>query len=405
MKSASRVLLVGLVTLLLSLGAFAQLTKGFRGKVYDKDGKSVAGAPVTIQDQSNAGNHYEIKTDSAGTFVQIGIPYSDKGYTVSVQVPGLPPMTKVAKPKLMDVTEMNFDPRRDVGFQGTVKDKQGKVVSGAQITLVNLADEAHPYKAKTDSKGVYEEDGLPYSDKGYTITALIPGEQPFSKTLSIPQIAMLEVSFNFANPGEAGGGGSAGPNHAAEAKQLYELGDYEGALGKAQAAIDDKASDADNVKAAKFIKAVSLDKLEHTADALAAFEDYNKAYPGDVNVLGALAKLAEEAGDTTKAEAYKKEFAAKGGKITGETYNDGVKAFNDGDLAKATQLFQKAIKEDPKDADSIRELGRTYGATGNYAGAVEQFKLYLKAKPDAKDAAEVQSWITALEPLTHPPKK
>ena len=54
---------------------------------------------------------------------------------------------------------------------------------------------------------------------------------------------------------------------------------------------------------------------------------------------------------------------------------------------------------DPNEKDAIRELGRTLANTGDYKGAIEQFKAYLQAKPDAKDAAEVQSWIKALEPL------
>ena len=307
MKAAFRTLGMAALAMLLGMGVSAQLSKGFKGKVLDREGKPAAGVTVTFVDEASALNHYEIKTGADGTYSYTGLPYSDKGYKITVQLPGLPAVSKLGETKLGDITEVSFDMRKDV---------------------------------------VQKE---------------------------------------------------AKSNPAAEAKQLFEMGSFEDALAKADEAI--KSGDSDIMKPAKLIRASCLGRLNRTDDALAAFEDYNKSYPGDVNVLGELARLYDEKGDKAKAEAFKKEFASKGGKIIGETYNEAVKAFNSGDMQQAIVLFKRAIQEDPNEADAVRELGRTLANTGDYKGAIDQFKTYLKMKPDAKDAAEVQSWIKALEPL------
>jgi tetratricopeptide (TPR) repeat protein len=150
---------------------------------------------------------------------------------------------------------------------------------------------------------------------------------------------------------------------------------------------------------AKLIKASSLEKLERTDEAIQAYEVYNTAYPGSVDVIGSLAKLYETKGDKAKAEAYKKEFQAKGGKVSGETYNSGVKAYQAGDFAKATDLFEKSIKEDPNDADAHRELARSLVQLQKYQETIDQLKIYLKMKPSASDAQTWQAAISGLEAM------
>jgi outer membrane protein assembly factor BamD (BamD/ComL family) len=404
MKVARRILGVATLAMMVGVCSFAQLTKGFRGKVLDLEGKGVAGITVTLEDLGNPTNKYEVKTDAGGDFAYTGLPYSDQGYRITANVPDLPPITTVRKSLLMTLTDLNLDPRDGVGIQGTVVDKQGEPVKNATVTIENLADSSEVSVVKTDGKGFYKKEKLPYNKEGYKVTVEIPGEKPINREISISTIASLDVSFNLGKP-DAAGPAASGSNPAAEAKNFYELGDYEGALQKANEAIADKNTDEKSLQAAKFFKAASLDKMDHTEDAIAAWEDYNTAYPGDVNVLGVLAKLCEAAGNTAKAEAYKKEFAAKGGKITGEYYNKGVVALNEGDAQKAETFFLKAIQEDPTDADAHRELARVYAQLGKYADAIDQLKIYLKLKPDASDAEQWRQAIVALEPLANPKKK
>lgn len=293
------------LALLVSLGASAQLSKGFRGKVLDREGKPVVGVTVVIQDKSSTTNHYETKTDERGHYIYAGLPYSADGYFVSVKVGDLPEVKKLEKVKILDPVELNFDMSKDITVE--------------------------------------------------------------------------EVK---ASP-------------ASQAKELFGMEEYEGALEKANEALLQN----DNVKAASFLKAACLLKLGRLDDALTAFESYNAKYPGDMNTLGQLADLYDRKGDKAKAEEYKKQFKAKGGQISGDTYNQGVQAFNAGDFAKAIESFQSAIKEDPNDADAHRELAKCYSSTGKYSKAVEELKTYLKMKPNAEDKATYEAAIKGLSAL------
>lgn len=403
MKLSIRMAGVASLALALGLAASAQLTKGFTGTVRDMNGKGVPGVTVVLEDTANTSNHYEVKTDKDGYFAYTGLPFSDKGYKITAEVPGLPGFVRTEKPKLSEVTDVTLDPRKGVGFSGTVTDAQGKPVGGAKITIVNLADESKTKTTKTDGKGNYRAEGFPYTDKGYKITCEIAGEEPKVRTVGISQIATLDISFG---PGSGEGAASqqaAGPGPAGEAQQLFDLNDYEGALSKANDALATKGLDEQSTRGVLLIKARSLEELGRTDEAIASYEEVNKLAPGDVNVLGTLAKLYEAKGDKAKADAYKKEFAAKGGKIIGQTYNDGVKAFNAGDFAKAAQLFEKAITEDPSDLDAERQLGIVYGALGDFSKAIPHLEKYLKAKPDAGDRATVESVLKYCKDSLNPP--
>jgi Flp pilus assembly protein TadD len=399
MKSRIRITGVAALALALGLAAFAQLTKGFSGTVRDMNGKGVPNVTVVLEDLANPSNHYEIKTDKSGYFAYTGLPFSDRGYKITAEVPGLPGFVRTERPKLSELTEVTLDPRKGVGFSGNVTNDQSKPVGGAKITIVNLDDASITRSTKTDGKGNYRQDGLPYSDKGYKITCEIPGEEPKVRTVGVSQIAALDISFG---PGTAEAGGSvqltdAGP--AGEAQQLFDLNDYEGALGKANEALAAKGLDEQSTRGVLLIKARCLEELERGDEAIAPYEEVNKLAPGDVNVLGTLAKLYDKKGDAAKAAEYRKKFKEKGGQVTGETYNAGVTALNSGNAQKAVELFALATREDPTDADAHREWSIALAQLGDYKGSIEQLHIYLKMKPDAPDAQQWKDAITALEPL------
>ena len=215
MRPMGRILAITCVAVLVSVGSWAQLSKGFKGKVLDRDGKPVPDCPVVLEDLGNPQNHYETKTAANGSYLYSGIPFSDKGYTIKVKLPNhpeLPEVAKVDKPKMLEFTEVDFDMRKDLVMKG----------------------------------------------------------------------------------------GEATPSPAAEAKKLYDMNDYEGALAKAQEAMSDK--DVNTLKVAGLIKASCLQNLGRADDAIAAYEAFNTSYPGNADVLGNLAKLYNQKGDKAKAE-------------------------------------------------------------------------------------------------------
>jgi tetratricopeptide (TPR) repeat protein len=416
--TAKKVMMWGIVVALAGLlasTAQAQLIKGFDITVIAPDGNPLKGASASLVDLSNELNHYEGQTDDHGEFMATGITYSTKGYKFTVEYKGAKAMRYIlpgdkdlkaddsGQRKIM-LTEINYlkvDLRKATAFQGVAKDAAGHPIVGAKVTGVDLDDETKSFNAATNNKGEYELNNLPFSGKGYKLALEQEGKQPYVKMLTIPQLGALKVDFDLGNKEEASAV-AAGPSPAQEARDLYNLGDYEGALAKVGDAL--KENDEATKKPVLLIKAQCLDKLGRSADALAAFEEFNKAFPGDVEVVGVMARLAADAGDAKKADDYKKQYVAMGGKITAENYNKGVEALNAGKAKEAATLFEKAIQDDPKDADAHRELARCLAQTGDYAGAVSHLKTYLKMKPDAPDAGQWQAAIQALEPLANQKK-
>lgn len=289
------------------------------------------------------------------------------------------------------------------GFRGKVIGTDGKPAVGATVTFVNLDETSQKWQVKTDHHGYFTQAGLPYSDKGYDIrvkTDKISSKPKFKKSF-LMKLTIVDFDLR-KDAAEMKKKIAASP--AAEAKKLFNLEDYEGALTKANAALLAK----DNVQAALFIKAASLEKLGNTDGAIKAFESYSSKYPdgpNNVNVLGSLAKLYEKKGDKEKASFYKKAFAAKGGKIIGETYNQGVKAFESGDYKTAAGLFKKAMKVTPNDPDCHRALAKCLVQLGDYQGTIDELQKYLKMKPDANDANTWKQAIAGLKTMIKAQKK
>lgn len=305
--------LIILFLLFIPLFTFAQLTKGLKGKVVDRDGKPVENVTVTIVDKSNSQNRYEIKTDKEGIYLYAGLPFSSEGYIVSVKVGDLPEVQKVIKVKMLEMVELDFDMRKDLVVQET-----------------------------------------------------------------------KEV---VANP-------------AVDAQELFKAEDYQGAIEKADEYL--KGEDKTNQKVVLLIKARSLGKLNRLDEELETYLKYLELYPNsdmEKEAVGRVADLYQKKGDKANFEKYKNRFKELGGIIVAENYNKGVEKLNEGSPKEAIEYFKLAVVDDPNDPDAHRELARAYAQIGNYAGAVEQLKIYLKMKPDADDADQWKQAIKALEPM------
>lgn len=307
-------LLICSATVMLS----AQLSKGIKGKVLDRDGKPVPETTVTFIDQSNSQNRYEIKTDKDGLYLYAGLPYSSEGYRVSVKVGDLPEVPKLTKVKTLEMVEIDFDMRTDIVMQET---KTGVV------------------------------------------------------------------------------------NHAANAQDLYNNGDFQGALAEIEEAL--KSEEKSNEKAVLFMRIGCFGKMDRKDEQLEACLKFQELYPKsekEKEVAGILADLYRGKGDKTNAEKYTKLYKELGGLVTAENYNEGVNRLNAGDAQGAAEFFRKAIADDANDADAHRELASALARTGDFGGAVEHLKIYLKLKPDAEDANQWKEAIKQLEPMVKGPK-
>ena len=127
-----------------------------------------------------------------------------------------------------------------------------------------------------------------------------------------------------------------------------------------------------------------------------------KALQVDVEMNSAYSMLSElykRKGDTENYQKYLKEAESRGSVSAGEYYNQAAEAINAGDDAKAKSLLEKAIKANPKFADSYYQLGMCFMRSGGYAESIENLQKYLEIEPTGKHAEECKQFITALKSM------
>ncbi|MBF0297642.1 MAG: tetratricopeptide repeat protein [Oligoflexia bacterium] len=72
-------------------------------------------------------------------------------------------------------------------------------------------------------------------------------------------------------------------------------------------------------------------------------------------------------------------------------------SFAKGSYESSLELYLKAAKVSPNDAELRKKIGQVYKLLGQGMLAIEAFKIYLELAPDAKDKAEIQHAIKQLE--------
>lgn len=80
--------------------------------------------------------------------------------------------------------------------------------------------------------------------------------------------------------------------------------------------------------------------------------------------------------------------------------HDGLEAFSAWEIEEAIALFQKAIKDDPKNPDYYLNLVRAYARNGNYEEVMQTLGQYLRVETEPEIAARYeQLFSTALDPV------
>jgi tetratricopeptide (TPR) repeat protein len=135
--------------------------------------------------------------------------------------------------------------------------------------------------------------------------------------------------------------------------------------------------------------ALLLNAQKH-AEAAAAFEQYLKWVPNDVEAKRGLAAAYRGQGQAEKAQALEQEIVAAGGSAGGagagagsaDLMNVGVNLYNDKKFAEAAEAFAKVSEAEPYNRDALFNLANTY----------------LALKDGAKLLATAQR-LVAIEPM------
>jgi tetratricopeptide (TPR) repeat protein len=144
-----------------------------------------------------------------------------------------------------------------------------------------------------------------------------------------------------------------------------------------------------------FNQAALLLNAKQYDQAVAAFEQYLKWVPNDVEAKRGLATAYRATGKTEQAGALEKEVVAAGGAAptsgdpaggavgSNDLMNAGVNAYNDKKYADAAAAFEKVVAAEPNNRDALSNLSNTY--------------LAMKNGPKLASTAEK---LVAIEPLS-----
>ena len=76
---------------------------------------------------------------------------------------------------------------------------------------------------------------------------------------------------------------------------------------------------------------------------------------------------------------------------------EGIKAYKDGQYEEALAAYQRAAALAPTASGPYREMGKTYEALGREKEAQSAYQEYLRRKPDADDADEINGRLKVLD--------
>jgi tetratricopeptide (TPR) repeat protein len=120
--------------------------------------------------------------------------------------------------------------------------------------------------------------------------------------------------------------------------------------------------------------------------------------PENEGALVARYEAALGAGDETAAEAALSELQAVAPeRLAGGFYEQGVQAFNDSEVARAKELFEKVVALDPDHARGHYMLGLVSVNSGDNATAKEHFGRFLELTPNDPDAPTAREMLEYLE--------
>nr|WP_320131024.1 carboxypeptidase regulatory-like domain-containing protein [uncultured Holophaga sp.] len=308
-------------------------------------------------------------------------------------------------------------------ISGQVRDAAGKPIAGADITLTRT-DITWTKSVKSNQHGSYIQVGL--DPKVFQVAVSAEGYVPQQVQVKIPLGDNLVQNFVLLTPDQARATGvqvseEAKPNKAAIGADAFNAAvaaiqrqAYAEALPKMEVAYqnlkeareelpEDKRAQADQSFAqAERVYGVVLFETGRT-DASRQAELWSRAETPlkaalardgkDQVTLNALATILKAKGDEAEAARYQAALDALVGPRPEKAYDQGVEAYNNGNMAKAKTFFKKALEVDPKFADAYYLLAMCDYAENNLRSTKQNFQKYLQYAPSGKHAGEVRAML------------
>ncbi|HXT52288.1 MAG TPA: tetratricopeptide repeat protein [Thermoanaerobaculia bacterium] len=317
-------------------------------------------------------------------------------------------------------------------LQGKISAPDGKPVEGAKIILrqgaIDNLDPANPGPGPdpilTDKKGRWSVLGLAGGDwtivivkEGYLTSQGTAKASEFGPAAPI-NVTLKEIPREVIEQAqkEAAASSAAGQARAALEKGNALLGEARAGGGNAKLE-EARASymeglaqlDKTEAKDAAAQEAIAQTRLSvlttvagidaelgHTDQALTDLKKVLEQKPDDAGVLQLVIDLLVRAGREKEAQQYIARLPA-GTKLDPNAYlNMGIKAFNEGDMDKAFDSFDKAVKDNPELADGYYYRGLVWMNRGKKAEAKADLEKFLQLAPDHRYAADAKEFLKSL---------
>ncbi len=299
--------------------------------------------------------------------------------------------------------------------QGQVTDQDGHPVEGATITLRHgndpvKAEAPGPTPLKTDKKGHWSMLGLAHGTWGVLIEkdGYIPSEGRINVeeeglvppvNISLKPIPKEQAKEQTPSKGSQAMAAITDGNAALQADKLVEARE---AYEKALALLDPP----NQVPVLRAIASTwyresgqaktKEDKAQKLEKSIAALKQALEIKPDDTESLQLIVNLLVGAGREAEAQTYMAKLP-QGAKVDADTLiNVGIKYYNQKQLDKALEQFNRVVAENPEMAEAYYYRGLVYLNQNKVPQAKADFKKLLEIDPKSKYANEAREYLKAL---------
>ncbi|HYK41258.1 MAG TPA: tetratricopeptide repeat protein [Thermoanaerobaculia bacterium] len=289
------------------------------------------------------------------------------------------------------------DWRGKARVDGWVKDKSGKPVAGATVTLARPKGGGTSIQA--NDKGYWAILGL--ANGPWNIDVSAKGFETRKVTVQLSEGTRIPPMEILLEPAAAPAAGAAAPNQAAaEMKAAVEEGNRlltEKKYAEARAQYE-KALTAipDNAALLKGI-AQTYHGENNRAKAIETLRKVQQLDPGDNDNRMLLASMLLEDGKLDEGQQLLEGLPPGSVKDPAVYTNVGILFMNKNNPTQAQAYFTKAIELDATQADAYYYRGLSYLGAKKTAEAKTDFKKYLELKPQGEEAKEVREILQTLK--------
>ena len=290
-------------------------------------------------------------------------------------------------------------------LQGKVGDAAGKPLEKAVVVIEFTDGINRKYEVKTNKKGEFIQIGL--APGNYKVTASFEGlgSESFPVRVRLGDPQKLEFKL-----GASTGATKEDAAKAAALKAVFEEGvafskegKYDEAIAKFTEASGMVPGCYDCFYNVGFNHAQKKEYDQAEAAFLKAIEmkaNYVEAYNGLATVYNAQKKFDKALEASSKAAELASASGPGGAGGSGGVdaeYNQGVIAWNAGQIAVAAEHFQKVIFMKPDHADAHYQMGMAFVNQGKLTEAVPMFEKYLELAPTGQFAATAKGVLSSIK--------